>query len=182
MLYTLYRITGAVFYPLLVMLLPIFERFAANWQLSQRVGRYQDIHQAGTASKKGAKKSTQLLWIHAASVGEVQAARPLITLLLASLPAAEIFLTTTTRQGRAVAQSFLPSQVRCELAPIDILQAVQRALHKVQPTVYICLETELWPVMLTEVRRAGIPMLLLNGRISTGSFQQYQRIKKTLKP
>ncbi|MCI5191249.1 MAG: hypothetical protein D3905_15990 [Candidatus Electrothrix sp. AS4_5] len=102
--------------------------------------------------------------------------------MLARLPAAAIFLTTTTRQGRAVAQSFLPSQVRCELAPLDILQAVQRALHEVQPTVYICLETELWPVMLTEVRRAGIPLLLLNGRISAGSFQQYQRIKKTLQP
>lgn len=178
MLYTLYRITGAVFYPLLVMLLPLFERFVPDWQLCQRVGRYQDVHQARTASKK----NSTLLWIHAASVGEVQAARPLITLLLVRLPAAAIFLTTTTRQGRAVAQSFLPSQVRCELAPLDMLQAVQRALHEVQPTVYICLETELWPVMLTEVRRAGIPMLLLNGRISAGSFQQYQRIKKTIKP
>lgn len=184
MLYTLYRITGAVFYPLLVMLLPFFERFLPKWNLNQRVGRYgrygryQDVYQAGTASKK----NSTLLWIHAASVGEVQAARPLITLLLARLPAAAIFLTTTTRQGRAVAQSFLPSQVRCELAPLDILQAVQRALHEVQPTVYICLETELWPVMLTEVRRAGIPLLLLNGRISAGSFQQYQRIKKTLQP
>ncbi|MCI5225396.1 MAG: 3-deoxy-D-manno-octulosonic acid transferase, partial [Candidatus Electrothrix sp. AX2] len=173
MLYTLYRITGAVFYPLLVMLLPFFERFLPKWNLNQRVGRYgrygryQDVYQAGTASKK----NSTLLWIHAASVGEVQAARPLITLLLARLPAAAIFLTTTTRQGRAVAQSFLPSQVRCELAPLDILQAVQRALHEVQPTVYICLETELWPVMLTEVRRAGIPLLLLNGRISAGSFQ-----------
>ncbi|MCI5134829.1 MAG: hypothetical protein D3920_07085 [Candidatus Electrothrix sp. AW2] len=184
MLYTLYRITGAVFYPLLVMLLPFFERFLPKWNLNQRVGRYgrygryQDVYQAGTASKK----NSTLLWIHAASVGEVQAARPLIILLLARLPAAAIFLTTTTRQGRAVAQSFLPSQVRCELAPLDILQAVQRALHEVQPTVYICLETELWPVMLTEVRRAGIPLLLLNGRISAGSFQQYQRIKKTLQP
>lgn len=184
MLYTLYRITGAVFYPLLVMLLPFFERFLPKWNLNQRIGRYgrygryQDVYQAGTTSKK----NSTLLWIHAASVGEVQAARPLITLLLARLPAAAIFLTTTTRQGRAVAQSFLPSQVRCELAPLDILQAVQRALHEVQPTVYICLETELWPVMLTEVRRAGIPLLLLNGRISAGSFQQYQRIKKTLQP
>ncbi|MCI5190472.1 MAG: hypothetical protein D3905_11940, partial [Candidatus Electrothrix sp. AS4_5] len=67
MLYTLYRITGAVFYPLLVMLLPFFERFLPKWNLNQRVGRYgrygryQDVYQAGTASKK----NSTLLWIHA---------------------------------------------------------------------------------------------------------------------
>ncbi len=182
MLYTLYRIIGAIFYPLLVMTLPFFERFLPNWQLSQRLGRYQKIVRKVDPSAIRADNRTRLLWIHAASVGEVQAARALIALLGDSLPDAEIFLTTMTRQGRAVGQSLLPAQVRCELAPLDMPQAVGRALRRVQPDLYICLETELWPVMLTEMRKAGVPMLLLNGRLSERSFRQYQRIKKTLEP
>ncbi|WP_339137891.1 MAG: glycosyltransferase N-terminal domain-containing protein [Candidatus Electrothrix sp. GW3-4] len=147
-----------------------------NWQVSQRLGRYQDVDPSATAAPRA-----QLLWIHAASVGEVQAARALIAVLDDTLPEAEIFLTTMTRQGRAVAQSLLPSHVCCALAPLDISPAVDRALKLLQPNLYICLETEFWPVMLITMRKAGVPMLLLNGRISARSFAQYQRIKGTIK-
>ncbi len=180
MLYTLYRIIGATFYPLLVIALPCLERFFPTWRLSQRFGRYQKIGRKVDPSATRADNGTLLIWIHAASVGEVQAAGALIAVLSEILPEAAIFLTTMTRQGRAVAQSLLPTQVRCELAPLDMPQAVSRALRRVQPDIYICLETELWPVMLTEVCKAGVPMLLLNGRISQRSFRQYRRIKKTL--
>ncbi|MCI5125352.1 MAG: hypothetical protein D3925_12970 [Candidatus Electrothrix sp. AR5] len=175
MLYNFYRITGALFYPLLVMASPLLDRFLPNWQLSQRVGRYQGFDRSATASNRA-----QLIWIHAASVGEVQAARALIAVLMNTLPTSEIFLTTMTRQGRAIARSLLPAQVYCELAPLDVPQAVDRALKLLQPDLYICLETELWPVMLTTMRKAGVPMLLLNGRISERSFKQYQRIKGTV--
>ncbi|MCW5209772.1 hypothetical protein VU10_06290, partial [Desulfobulbus sp. US1] len=175
MLYNFYRITGTVLYPLLVMGSPLFERFLPNWQLSQRLGRYQELDQSAPASSR-----TQLIWIHAASVGEVQAARALIAVLVDTLPEAAFFLTTMTRQGRAIARSLLPAQVHCELAPLDVPQAVDRALKLLQPDLYICLETEFWPVMLTKMRKAGVPMLLLNGRISERSFKQYQRIKGTV--
>ncbi len=178
MLYNFYRITGAILYPLLVMVSPLFERLLPNWQLSQRLGHYQELDQSATAAT--AANRPQLIWIHAASVGEVQAARALIAVLVDTLPDAEIFLTTMTRQGRAVARTLLPAQVRCELAPLDIPQVVDRALKLLQPDLYICLETEFWPVMLTKMRKAGVPMLLLNGRISERSFQQYQRIKGTV--
>ncbi|RWX46681.1 3-Deoxy-D-manno-octulosonic-acid transferase (kdotransferase) [Candidatus Electrothrix aarhusensis] len=72
MLYNFYRITGAAFYPLLVMASPLLERLLPNWQLSQRFGHYPDIDQSA------ASKPPQLIWIHAASVGEVQAARALL--------------------------------------------------------------------------------------------------------
>ncbi|MGB5685024.1 MAG: glycosyltransferase N-terminal domain-containing protein [Candidatus Electrothrix sp.] len=175
MLYNFYRITGVLFYPLLVMASPLLDRFLPKWQLSQRLGRYQDLDRSATVSNR-----TQLIWIHAASVGEVQAARALIAILIDTLPTSEIFLTTMTRQGRAIARSLLPNQVHCELAPLDVPQTVDRALKLVQPDLYICLETEFWPVMLTKMRKTGVPMLLLNGRISERSFQQYQHIKKTV--
>ncbi|WPD21662.1 MAG: glycosyltransferase N-terminal domain-containing protein [Candidatus Electrothrix scaldis] len=176
-LYKIYRITGAVVYPLLVMVSPLLVRIVPNWQLSQRLGRYPDLEGFGEKSRRG-----QRIWIHAASVGEVQAARALIAVLLGALPEVEIFLTTMTRQGRAVARSLLPSWIHCELAPLDLPQTVGKALQRVQPDLYICLETELWPVMLTRLRKAGVPMLLLNGRISERSFYRYQRIKGTLAP
>ncbi|MDH3330559.1 MAG: hypothetical protein OEM01_15135, partial [Desulfobulbaceae bacterium] len=175
MLYNFYQITGAVLYPLLVMVLPLFERLLPNWQLAQRLGPYLNSDRSAMASNR-----QQLIWIHAASVGEVQAARALIAVLFDTLPDAEIFLTTMTRQGRAVARSLLSPKVRCELAPLDMPQAVGSALKLLQPDLYICLETELWPVMLTKMRQAGVPMLLLNGRISEHSFQQYLRIKGTV--
>jgi 3-deoxy-D-manno-octulosonic-acid transferase len=178
-LYTLYRILGIVCYPFLVITLPLFERYLSRAQLYLRLGQYQAV---ARSEGQGVSDRSYLLWIHAASVGEVQAARALIAVVSEILPEATIFLTTMTRQGRAVAQSLFPAEVRCELAPLDMAPAVKRALRRVQPDLYICLETELWPVMLTEVRKAGVSMLLLNGRISGRSFRQYQRIQKTLAP
>ena len=181
MLYNFYRILGAVCYPFLILTAPLFERLVPNWQTALRLGQYQDDQntQDRNGSAAGSKNGPQLIWIHAASVGEVQAARTLIAILLDTLPAADFFFTTMTGQGRAVARSLLPSSIRCELAPLDIPQAVDRALRILRPSLYICLETELWPVMLTKMRQAGVPMLLLNGRISERSFRQYQRIQKT---
>ncbi|MCI5148194.1 MAG: hypothetical protein D3916_02125 [Candidatus Electrothrix sp. MAN1_4] len=146
-----------------------------NWRLTQRLGPSLDIDRSAMALNR-----TQLIWIHAASVGEVQAAHALIAVLLDTLPDAEIFLTTMTMQGRAIARSLLPAHVRCELAPLDISPVVDRAIKLIQPDLYICLETEFWPVMLTSLHKAGVPMLLLNGRISQRSFRQYQWIRKTL--
>ena len=177
MLYNFYRITGAAFHPLLVAVSPFLDQYMPDWQLGQRLGRYQERVPPASATEG---QRTQVVWIHAASVGEIQAARVLISILLESLPGTEIFLTTMTRQGRAVAQSLLPSRIHCELVPLDMPQAVARVFQRVQPDLYICLETELWPVMLTTLRKAGVPMLLLNGRISERSFHQYQRIKGTI--
>jgi 3-deoxy-D-manno-octulosonic-acid transferase len=177
-LYNFYRITGAIFYPLLVTAAPLLDRLLPNWQLTQRLGRYQNFARSATGAKD--RKRRRLIWIHAASVGEVQAARALIAVLDDTLPDAEIFLTTMTRQGRAVARSLLPARIRCELAPLDISQVVAKAVRLVQPDLYICLETEFWPVMLTTMHRAGVPLLLLNGRISENSFKQYLRIKATV--
>ena len=171
MLYGLYSALGTVFHALLVVPAPLLQRLKPEWRLDERFGRY---------TLAAAERRDALIWIHAASVGEIQAARVLINALRSDGDSHGFFVTTMTAQGRAVARSLLPADVRCELAPLDTNPAVARSLQNVAPDLYICLETELWPVMLTRLRRAGIPMLLLNGRMSARSCRRYGKIRKTM--
>ena len=168
MLPDLYRIAGRTAHALLPAFLPAVNALAPNWEVRQRLGNYQRTAAAQTVGP--------LLWIHAASVGEMQAARALIAALTEKISGGRFVLTAMTRQGRDAARAWLPQTVRCELAPIDTPQAVTAALRTLRPDLYVCLETELWPTMLLEAGRAGIPMLLLNGRLSESSFRRYQRI------
>ncbi|WP_417915647.1 3-deoxy-D-manno-octulosonic acid transferase [Candidatus Electronema sp. JM] len=164
MLPVLYRAIGTAAHALLSAVLPVLHFTVPGWETEQRLGRYQcDFARAGP-----------LIWIHAASVGEVQAACVLIAALREQIPSSYFFVTTMTRQGRDAARLRLPQPVRCELAPLDMPQAVRRALREVRPDVYVCLETELWPTMLREISQAGIPALLLNGRLSERSFRRYR--------
>jgi 3-deoxy-D-manno-octulosonic-acid transferase len=82
-----------------------------------------------------------------------------------------------TRQGHKVADSQLPDSTICLLAPLDVPIFVQRALERIGPDVYICMETELWPVMLHETKKFGVKMLLLNGRMSQKSFTRYAKFQ-----
>ncbi len=167
MLPVLYRIFGRAAHALIPAVLPAVNIFAPEWETSQRLGNYQ---------QSAAQTVGPLLWIHAASVGEMQAARALIAVLTEKIPGCRFVLTAMTRQGRDAARARLPETVRCELAPIDTPQAVTAALRTLRPDLYVCLETELWPTMLLETGKAGIPMLLLNGRLSVSAFRRYQRI------
>ncbi len=167
-LYQAYRLFGAGGYFLLLFLAPLLRaaggRFGAG--LDQRLARYP-----------GQGIGSPCIWLHAASVGEVQAARILIGELAARHGRFRCVLTTMTMQGWRVARDLLPETVTCLMAPLDAPPAVRRAIRLIRPDLYICLETELWPVMLTEAGRAGIPMLLLNGRMSERSFRRYRRIR-----
>ena len=166
-LYQGYRVLGTVGYFLLLVLSPLLRSMGGRYGsgLEQRLGRYPDISEGG-----------HCIWLHAASVGEVQAARRLISELMVRHGRFRCVLTTMTDQGYRVARDLLPRSVTCLLAPLDAPPAVRRAIRSIRPDLYICLETELWPVMLLEAGRAGIPMLLLNGRMSERSFRRYRRI------
>jgi len=116
------------------------------------------------------------IWLHAASVGEVQAARALISELNKTDIHADLILSTVTEQGRIVAEQQLGNQVTCLYAPIDLPWIVNRFIMAIKPSLYICLETELWPNMLRMLKLAGIKTLLLNGRMSERSFGHYRLI------
>jgi 3-deoxy-D-manno-octulosonic-acid transferase len=170
-LFNLYRITGALIHGLLVLTAPLLKLVAPDWAIESRLGRMTSLDRP---------ESKVLVWIHAASVGEVQAARALVHGLEKRHKGCSFFLTTMTRLGLKVAEGRLPAEVECQLAPLDTPQAVEKTIHNIKPDLYICLETELWPMMLSLLKQAGIPMLLLNGRMSERSCRRYQKIGKIM--
>jgi 3-deoxy-D-manno-octulosonic-acid transferase len=120
------------------------------------------------------------IWIHAVSVGEVLAARPLVPALRERFPGHRIFLSTTTMTGNQVAKKSLRGIDGLFYAPFDFPRAVRRALEVVNPSLLVLVETELWPNLIHEAGRRGARIALVNGRISPRSFPRYRRVRRLL--
>ncbi|MDV2403585.1 lipid IV(A) 3-deoxy-D-manno-octulosonic acid transferase [Vibrio cholerae] len=116
------------------------------------------------------------IWIHAASVGETLAVTPLIKQIKQRSPNTPILLTTTTPTGAEQAEK-LADWVDHRYTPIDFSFAVRGFLHRVRPCQLIIVETELWPNTLHTVAKAGLPITLVNARLSEKSYRGYQRIR-----
>ncbi|HEF5871781.1 TPA: lipid IV(A) 3-deoxy-D-manno-octulosonic acid transferase [Burkholderia cenocepacia] len=113
-----------------------------------------------------------LIWVHAVSVGETRAAQPLIDALMRTRPDARILLTHMTPSGRATGEQIFGDRVlRCYL-PYDMPGAVRRFLHAWRPTLGLVMETEVWPTLIDECRRADVPLVLTNARMSARSFRR----------
>jgi 3-deoxy-D-manno-octulosonic-acid transferase len=143
------------------------ERFRNG--LAQRFGFYPR-GLAAALSHPGA------IWIHAASVGEVDAARRLAQELRKRLPQRKILLSTFTATGNARARQIGAADAVVFL-PLDQKWIVRRTLAKLNPSLLIFLETEIWPNLLREAHRKGIPTLLLSGRVSAKGFRRYARLR-----
>jgi 3-deoxy-D-manno-octulosonic-acid transferase len=171
MLSTVYQLLiGLVFYlsfPLLLLLVLATGKYRQG--LSERLGLYGRIRRKDRQEVR--------VWLHAASVGEVQAARAIITALRRPLPQAGFIVTTMTTHGKSVAREQLPSDVVCLLAPLDVPLIVDHVLAAVDPDIYICLETELWPLLLHKADARGVKLVLLNGRMSEKSCRNYLKIR-----
>ncbi len=113
------------------------------------------------------------LWIHAVSVGEVLAARPLVPALRERFPQHRIFLSTTTITGNAVAKKSIHGIDGLFYAPFDFPWAVRRALDVLNPSLVVLVETELWPNLIHEAHRRGARIAIVNGRISPRSCRRY---------
>ena len=122
------------------------------------------------------------LWIHAVSVGEVGVAAALVSALDRVRPGLEIVLSTMTPHGQGLARGRFSTRAHPIYFPLDFLGPVRRALRHLQPDLVVCLETELWPNFLGEAQRLGIPIVLLNGRISARSFPRYRGLRWLLAP
>ena len=116
------------------------------------------------------------LWIHAVSVGEVQAVLPLIRQLLADNPGLPITVTTTTPTGSARVVEQLGEQVFHVYFPYDLPLALTDFIRRVRPRVLLMVETEIWPNLLHCCRRHGVYTLLANARLSARSAQRYARL------
>ncbi|MBF0328965.1 MAG: 3-deoxy-D-manno-octulosonic acid transferase [Nitrospirae bacterium] len=121
------------------------------------------------------------IWIHAVSVGETIAVAPFIKKIKEKYPQTEIVLSTVTDTGQKVANERLGSIANVIYVPFDLGSTVRSAIKSLAPSLLVIMETELWPNMIGEAERAGVPVLLLNGRISEKSFSGYLKLKFFLK-
>lgn len=125
----------------------------------------------------GAESEKSPLWIHAASVGEVNALRPLIAHLSERLPELPVLVTTLTPTG-AQAVERLPGRVRHRYLPWDAPVLVRRFLDHAKPRCAVIVETELWPNLYRECARRGIPPMIINGRLSGKSLHGGEWLKR----
>ncbi|WP_372725017.1 lipid IV(A) 3-deoxy-D-manno-octulosonic acid transferase [Immundisolibacter sp.] len=116
------------------------------------------------------------IWLHAVSVGEVNAALPLLTSLRKTYPALPVLVTTTTPTGSAQLRQRLGHTVAHCYLPYDLPGAVRRFLDRVQPRLGIVMETELWPNLFAAATNANIPLVLANARLSQRSSRGYRRL------
>jgi 3-deoxy-D-manno-octulosonic-acid transferase len=119
-----------------------------------------------------------VIWLHCVSVGETQAARPLVERLRKEWPHHALVISTVTLTGQKLARDLFRTQAtRVFYFPFDWRWTVRRVLDVINPAVVLVMETELWPNFLRECRTRGIPVAVVNGRISRKSFARYRRIR-----
>lgn len=117
------------------------------------------------------------IWVHTVSVGEFNAARPLLAQLRNTFPNYRIVVSTITLTGQRLAASAVGSFDQAFYFPFDWNFSARRALDRVNPALVVILETELWPNFLRECRRRKIVTLIANGRISPASMRGYRRTR-----
>jgi len=121
------------------------------------------------------------IWIHAVSVGEAEAAFPLVRALKAHHPGKSVLVTTTTPTGSARVRAALGDSVRHVYLPYDLPGAVCRFLRRFRPRLGIVMETEIWPNLYAQCRRSSIPLFLVNARLSKKSARRYRRLSSLVR-
>lgn len=124
------------------------------------------------------KKKYNIL-IHAASVGEINGIKQLLFELLETKPHLSILLTTNTRTGRKTAQSLNPG-LDVVISPLDVLHLRLKQLALSKPDLILIVETEIWPSLFFAAKLKKIPIILINARVSAGTFKTYQSLSSIL--
>jgi 3-deoxy-D-manno-octulosonic-acid transferase len=132
----------------------------------------------GAASRRD--PSRPAIWLHAVSVGEVLQLQPLAAQLRDRFPEHDLVISTTTVTGHDVARQKFPED-RVIYFPLDFTWAVERALESIRPATVLLVELELWPNFLAAASRRGIPVMLVNGRISEQSWRGYRKIHRLVR-
>src|SRR5687768_1908812 len=118
-----------------------------------------------------------VIWLHCVSVGETQAARPLVQQLKQQFPHHALVVSTITLTGQKLAREVFRKQAESVFYfPFDWRWSVRRALKTINPAAVLIMETELWPNFLRECKEREIPVALVNGRISKQSFRRYSLV------
>lgn len=157
----IYRIISGAFYRLGGLQL-LKRKYKGD--ISERIGNVENIPE-------------NPVWVHAVSVGEVQSASSLIR-RIKSRSAYPCIISTVTPTGRSMAEKLLSGVAdRIIYSPFDSRRFVSRSLDAIRPAIYITMETELWPEILTQLRARNVPAFLANGRLSDKSFHRMRRTK-----
>ncbi len=175
-MYFLYDIVLFLATPLIFVydLLRAWRRGKRREGIAERLGLYD----AGLVAALAGQKT---IWVHAVSVGETIAVRPLIKAIREGIPGVSIVLSNVTETGRSIAENTVGID-HCVYFPYDYRFTTRRALGQVRPALVIVVETEIWPNFLRSARELGIPALLVNGRISDRSFGRYLALKRFFRP
>ena len=150
-----------------VILLVLLTKQRCRRGLPQRLGLAPEsspVHRDGTTNR--------VIWIHAVSLGEVVAVAPLVRDLRGRYPEARVIVSTVTETGREAVEQRLEGLAEHRYAPLDLPWVVNQVVGRLKPTLYVFVETELWPNLLRSLRRRNIPSILVNGRLSTRSFER----------
>ncbi len=121
------------------------------------------------------------VWVHAVSVGEVNAVRPLVN-ELSQHRGVQLFVSTTTVTGQQIARNHFKDAASVFYFPFDLQSICRRLIRRIRPHVVLLAETEIWPNFLVAANRASVPVILVNGRLSDRSFARYRRFRILFKP
>ncbi|MEO6033623.1 MAG: 3-deoxy-D-manno-octulosonic acid transferase [Verrucomicrobiota bacterium] len=148
-----------------------------NWQtgFSQRFGSHSGRLKQGLTNRT-------VLWLHAVSVGEVNICTQLIQALEPRAPNLKIVVSTTTSTGMGELQRKLPQHIEKIYYPVDGRRIVCRTLSVIHPTAIVLIEAEIWPNFLWSAADRGIPVFLVNARLSEKSFRGYKRFGFLFRP
>ena len=142
--------------------------------IGQRLGFLPDIWPKALNDGTGSSLRP-VIWVHAVSVGETLASKPLIAALRSRFPQYSVIISTTTATGQAVAHSRLPDVDGICYFPFDWRFCARNALNVINPRIVILMESELWLNFLSECEARRIPVIVANGRISDHSFERSQK-------
>lgn len=163
----IYNTLIRILYPLVI------KRYIKKRQLNGKEDVKRFNERIGRPSKK--RPEGKLIWLHGASVGESLSMLPLINKLLESYPDSHVMVTTGTVTSAEVMEKRLPERAFHQYIPIDNPAFVTRFIRHWQPDLVLWFESDLWPALLSGIKRKNIPLILVNGRISNKSFKRWQQ-------
>ena len=164
-----YLLAVIAYSPMVVYRMARHKRYRVGW--AQRFGK---IIRKDPALKK-------CIWLHAVSVGEVNATKTIVKELENRFGDIEIVMSTTTDTGFARAANLFGDRLQVFYFPLDFSWIMRRAFRNIRPSVCLLMELEVWPNFTQIARQLNIPVVVVNGRISDSSFSKYKMIKPVVK-
>src|SRR5262245_1570946 len=168
MWHLLYNVLLLIASPIILVIL--FAKRRCRRGLPQRLGLESSL----SGVSRPAQPDQPVIWVHAVSLGEVVAVTPLVKELRQRHPKYRLIVSTVTETGREAVEQRLAGLAEHLYAPLDFPWVVSRLVTRLQPVLYLFIETELWPNLLRTLHRQGVPAVMVNGRLSTRSFARQQ--------